>query len=402
MKKFSWSVVGGMVACAVSGVALAQVQPVDPSQVPEAVRKAHEARMAEQAAKQASESSQAALPPPTPVPAAWSDEELGRLGEMLLGTWKSSSAIQQGDDPTRSTHMVLGIGHVNLPGLHDAMYVEAARADSMHRPTRQAIWQLYKRGGKPRLRTFEFRRPGGENLGVVSMWAAPEYFPQNITMENLIGTLDLELSLDGGTLSGRTPHAYPTGLAGAVEMTSELKVSGGALSTRDVGYSASGSVAWGPGEGTWYEFTKSARPFEAQVLDGGLIVFNYGKGSGDMAASDGMRAAVHYVGALTDGFIFDSSRDSGRPFTMEVGQRLGVDGFTNAIRGLRKGDMVRAVIPPNLGYGMAGNRRSRIPPGATIVYEVEVMDLEAAAPVVAPDEAAEKQKQSMEQGPKPQ
>jgi len=96
-------------------------------------------------------------------------------------------------------------------------------------------------------------------------------------------------------------------------------------------------------------------------------------GDGPIAAK-GHRAEVHYTGWLTDGSKFDSSVDRGQPFRFELGRGQVIAGWDQGVQGMRVGGKRRLTIPPHLGYGDRG-AGSVIPPGATLVFEVELLGL---------------------------
>jgi FKBP-type peptidyl-prolyl cis-trans isomerase FkpA len=94
-------------------------------------------------------------------------------------------------------------------------------------------------------------------------------------------------------------------------------------------------------------------------------------GSGD-AASSGKRVSVHYVGTLTDGRKFDSSRDRGRPFEFRLGAGEVIQGWDVGVAGMRVGGIRKLTIPPEMGYGSRGFPPV-IPANATLVFEVELL-----------------------------
>ena len=94
-------------------------------------------------------------------------------------------------------------------------------------------------------------------------------------------------------------------------------------------------------------------------------------GNGTQAES-GKRVEVHYTGWLTDGKKFDSSLDRGEPFTFVLGEGQVIRGWDQGVAGMKVGGKRKLVIPPDLAYGSRGVGRI-IPPGATLVFEVELL-----------------------------
>lgn len=95
----------------------------------------------------------------------------------------------------------------------------------------------------------------------------------------------------------------------------------------------------------------------------------------------GRRVTVHYTGWLyqagaTDnkGQQFDSSAGLSPLVVASVGAGGVIRGFDQALVGMRVGGLRRVVIPPNLGYGANGSP-PRIPPNATLIFEIELLDV---------------------------
>ncbi len=106
----------------------------------------------------------------------------------------------------------------------------------------------------------------------------------------------------------------------------------------------------------------------------------------DVTAGDGAPAAtgdtvtVHYTGWLYDqnatdkrGAQFDSSHDRGQPFVFELGAGRVIRGWDEGVAGMRPGGTRELHIPAWLGYGDSG-AGGVIPPGASLVFEVELLD----------------------------
>ena len=105
----------------------------------------------------------------------------------------------------------------------------------------------------------------------------------------------------------------------------------------------------------------------------GLLIEEIRVGSGDTAVS-GQFVSVHYTGWLTDGTKFDSSKDRDEPFEFPLGQRTVIAGWDEGVQGMRVGGVRKLTIPPHLGYGARG-AGGVIPPNATLVFEVELLDV---------------------------
>ncbi len=91
-------------------------------------------------------------------------------------------------------------------------------------------------------------------------------------------------------------------------------------------------------------------------------------------AETGKTVTVHYRGTLTNGKEFDASRRHGRPFAFPLGAGKVIRGWDEGVKGMKVGGKRKLVIPPNMGYGEDG-AGDDIPPNATLVFEVELLDV---------------------------
>lgn len=96
-------------------------------------------------------------------------------------------------------------------------------------------------------------------------------------------------------------------------------------------------------------------------------------GTGAEAVS-GKEISVHYTGTLTNGTKFDSSKDRGTPFEFTLGAGQVIQGWDKGFAGMKVGGKRKLIIPSDMGYGAQG-AGGVIPPNATLIFEVELLDV---------------------------
>jgi FKBP-type peptidyl-prolyl cis-trans isomerase len=111
----------------------------------------------------------------------------------------------------------------------------------------------------------------------------------------------------------------------------------------------------------------------AHKLPSGLRYIVRAPGTGDATPHIGDEVIAHYEGRLLDGTPFDSSYTRGVPFTFRLGTGAVIRGWDDAFLTMKKGEKRTLIIPHWLAYGEKG-RPPKIPPKATLMFEVELLD----------------------------
>lgn len=88
----------------------------------------------------------------------------------------------------------------------------------------------------------------------------------------------------------------------------------------------------------------------------------------------GKTVTVHYLGMLPDGTVFDGSKKRGQPFTFTLGAGQVIQGWDQGVAGMKVGGTRQLIIPPDLAYGSQG-AGAAIPPNATLIFQVELLDV---------------------------
>ena len=105
----------------------------------------------------------------------------------------------------------------------------------------------------------------------------------------------------------------------------------------------------------------------------GLEYIEIEAGTGAQAQA-GKTVSVHYTGKFQDGKVFDSSISRGEPISFPLGQGRVIKGWDEGIALMKVGGKAQLIIPPELGYGERG-AGGVIPPNATLVFDVELVDV---------------------------
>jgi FKBP-type peptidyl-prolyl cis-trans isomerase FkpA len=109
------------------------------------------------------------------------------------------------------------------------------------------------------------------------------------------------------------------------------------------------------------------------TTDSGLKYEDSVEGSGAVAEA-GQTVSVHYTGLLENGSKFDSSKDRNEPFRFNLGAGQVIRGWDEGVQGMKVGGTRKLTIPADLGYGARG-AGGVIPPNATLIFEVELLDI---------------------------
>lgn len=120
-----------------------------------------------------------------------------------------------------------------------------------------------------------------------------------------------------------------------------------------------------------YEYDKA----DVKETESGLryVVIKEGKGR---TAQQGDNITAHYHGMLENGKVFDSSFDRGEPFKTAIGVGRVIKGWDEAFQMFHEGTRAVLIIPSELGYGDRGMPAAGIPGGATLIFHVELLEVE--------------------------
>lgn len=307
-----------------------------------------------------------------PLPTVTSDADILRLLKMLTGSFVAEA---KGETPA----LRYNAASVNVVGLDNAVVFEIARADNTSEPFRLGILHAYRRRGELRLRSFDLGGVPTLKDALAHLWAAPEAFPK-VEVNKLTPTIDMPLKPEGeAAFAGETAQPYPTTREGAIEMTSSIRVGKDTLAFGDAGYDADGKLVWGVAGGDRIAFKRMDTGLNVNHLDGGLIVITIAtprageNGAEPVRLVEGGELTLQYTGWLTTGEVFDTSRVAGRdPFRVKIPGGV-IKGWNEGLKGIAAGERRRLIVPPALGWGDRGAGRGVIPPGATVIFDVECL-----------------------------
>jgi peptidylprolyl isomerase len=118
----------------------------------------------------------------------------------------------------------------------------------------------------------------------------------------------------------------------------------------------------------------SAASAQGEVtLPSGLKYIDVKQGTGPVP-TPGQMVAVHYTGWLENGTKFDSSLDRGQPYTFAIVTGSVIRGWHEGIKTMKEGGKRKLIIPPQLAYGARGYPPV-IPPNATLIFDIELVDV---------------------------
>uniref|UniRef100_A0A1B6LHD6 peptidylprolyl isomerase n=1 Tax=Graphocephala atropunctata TaxID=36148 RepID=A0A1B6LHD6_9HEMI len=107
--------------------------------------------------------------------------------------------------------------------------------------------------------------------------------------------------------------------------------------------------------------------------DGGVLKEVLKQGEGEYTPNSGCKVYVHYTGTLTDGTVFDSSRDRGEPFEFNLGKGQVIKAWDIGVATMKRGEVAMLTCKSEYAYGKSGSP-PKIPPDSTLYFEVEMID----------------------------
>lgn len=115
----------------------------------------------------------------------------------------------------------------------------------------------------------------------------------------------------------------------------------------------------------------NAEGYEKETTESGLEIIYFNRNEEGEKAQPGKRVSVHYSGYLTNGNLFDSSVQRGKPIEFVLGRGQVIKGWDEGISMMRVGEKAKLIIPYHLAYGERG-RPPQIPEKADLIFDVEL------------------------------
>jgi FKBP-type peptidyl-prolyl cis-trans isomerase len=192
------------------------------------------------------------------------------------------------------------------------------------------------------------------------------------------GCLDFLLSFPSRDLLQPMRNTFVLVLLGVVLLTIALVVRSGMLARKNPGEPINAAMRQAMSEQS-PQFSSEDAAFirqkypTAYPTPSGMLFIVRAPGTGTDKPKGGDEVIAHYEGRLLDGTVFDSSYKRGAPITFRVGVGQVIRGWDEALLTMKKGEKRTLIIPYWLAYGDAG-RPPSIPPKATLVFDVELID----------------------------
>lgn len=181
-----------------------------------------------------------------------------------------------------------------------------------------------------------------------------------------IGSMVMAAALAAGCGGGDAPpvslDAEAPGNTPAVQETAASQAPESGTASSEPAAESPAPAAGGPAKVDPKSYTTTSSGLKYAVLK---------PGTGETAEHH--TVAVHYTGWLKDGKKFDSSLDRGEPIEFGLGHGQVIPGWDEGIKGMKVGEKRQLVIPAELGYGDRGTPDGSIPPGSTLIFDVELV-----------------------------
>ncbi len=121
---------------------------------------------------------------------------------------------------------------------------------------------------------------------------------------------------------------------------------------------------------------QNQQPVRSQTLPNGLKIDEYNMGTGERTTKVGDTIAVHYIGYLPDGKVFDTSlKGQKQPFAFKLGAGQVIQGWDIGLQDMKVGAVRRLTIPAALAYGSRGYPPT-IPPDTPLVFDTQLMGIQ--------------------------